>query len=230
MSLTLHFHPLSSYCHKVLIALYENGTPFTPQIVNLGDAANRAALTAMWPIGKIPVLRDEAADLAIPEASVIIEYLQTHHPGAATFIPAGPDMARETRLWDRIFDHYVHTPMQKIVGDRLRPEGAKDAFGVEDSLRILGVAYDMIEARLGEQGRRGRVWIAGEGFTLADCAATPALFYAQCIRPFAATHPHVARYFDRLLARPAVARTLEEAKPYFRFFPMKEALPARFTA
>ena len=122
MSLKLYFHPLSSFCWKALIALYENDTPFTPQIVNLGDEAERAALLKLWPIGKFPVLRDDAHEQTIPETSIIIEYLDRHYPGRTRFIPADVDLAWQTRLSDRFYDFYVHHSMQKIVGDRLRPQ------------------------------------------------------------------------------------------------------------
>src|ERR1043165_2151061 len=121
MSLTLHFHPLSSFCHKVLIALYENGTPFTGKLVNLQDEAERAALRALWPIGKFPVLQDSARDRVVPESSIIIEYLDQHYPGRTKVIPSDPDAARQMRLRDRYFDLHIHMQMQKIVGDRRRP-------------------------------------------------------------------------------------------------------------
>ena len=133
MSLTLHFHPLASYCHKALIALYENDTPFTPKLVNLSSETERAALLKLWPIGKFPVLRDEARDQTIPESSIIIEYLDRHYPGAVSFIPGDVDLAWRTRLRDRFYDLYVHEPMQKIVVDRLRPAEKRDAHGVEEA-------------------------------------------------------------------------------------------------
>ena len=125
MSLTLHFHPLSSFCWKALIALYENGVPFTPNLVDLGNPAERAALLKLWPIGKFPVLQDDARDEIVPESSVVIEYLDCHYPGAARLIPADSGRALQTRLRDRFYDLYVHLPMQKIMGDRLRPEGSR---------------------------------------------------------------------------------------------------------
>lgn len=142
MSLTLHFHPLSSFCWKALVALYENDIPFTPNSVNLGDPAERAALLALWPIGKFPVLRDEARRETIPETSIIIEYLDRHYPGPTRFIADDPALALQTRLRDRFYDLYVHLPMQKIVGNRLRPEGAKDAHGVAEARAIADVLRD----------------------------------------------------------------------------------------
>src|ERR1043166_7311824 len=126
MSLTLHFHPLSSFCHKVLIALYENGTPFTPQLVDFSDAAQRAAFRALWPVGKFPVLRDDARGETVPESSIIIEYLEQHYPGKTRLIPADGTRALATRAADRFYDLHIHLHMQKIVGDRLRPAGRQD--------------------------------------------------------------------------------------------------------
>src|SRR5262249_34167686 len=145
MSLTLHFHPLSSFCHKVLIALYENGTPFTPKLVNLQDEAERNAFRALWPIGKFPVLQDSVRDCVVPESSIIIEYLDQHYPGAAKFIPADLDAARQMRLRDRYFDLHIHLHMQKIVGDRLRPANAKDPHGVADARERMGVALTALD-------------------------------------------------------------------------------------
>ncbi|WP_420998338.1 glutathione S-transferase family protein [Cupriavidus sp. 30B13] len=225
MALTLHYHPLSSFCHKVLIALYENGTPFTGHIVNLGDPDERAAFLALWPVGKFPVLRDEARALTVPESTVIIEYLDRHYPGSRPLLPAGGDEQREARLWDRLFDLYVHLPMQKIVGDCLRPEAERDARGVADARAALRTAYDLADKHLA-----GRRWAAGERFSLADCSATPALFYAGIAQPFTGTHPRLAAYFERLAGRPSVQRVLAEARPYFAMFPMADKIPQRFLA
>src|SRR5262249_42899502 len=108
MSLTLHFHPLSSFCHKALIALYENDTPFTPNIVNLQNEAERAALCKLWPIGKFPVLEDHARDWSVSESSIIIEYLDQHYPGRTRLVPEDADLARQMRFRDRFFDLYIH--------------------------------------------------------------------------------------------------------------------------
>ena len=214
MSLTLHFHPLSSFCHKALIALYENGTPFTPNIVNLMDEGERAALRKLWPIGKFPVLRDEARGETVPESTVIIEYLDQHYPGETRFIPAGGEQMRETRLRERFFDLYLHLPMQKIVGDRLRPEGKKDPHGVEEARTMADTALSMIE-----QEMAARRWAMGDAFTIADCAAAPPLFYLDKIKPLAPKHPSAAAYLERLKQRPSYARVLREAEPYMQFFP-----------
>jgi glutathione S-transferase len=214
MSLTLYFHPLASYCHKALIALYENDTPFTPNIVDLSNESERAALLKLWPIGKFPVLRDDARNQTIPESTVIVEYLDRHYPGRTQFIPADADSAWPTRLRDRFYDLYVHEPMQKIVGDRLRPSGKKDPHGVEEARARLRTSYRMIDDEMAAQ-----TWAAGDAFSLADCAAAPALFYANEVIPFGETHKNVAAYFDRLKARPSYARVLKEAEPYFAMFP-----------
>jgi glutathione S-transferase len=214
MSLKLHFHPLASFCHKVLIALYENDTPFTPNVVDLSSEAERAALLQMWPIGKFPVLRDAAREQTVPESTIIIEYLDRHYPGTTRFIPADADRAWQTRLRDRFYDHYVHEPMQKIVGDRLRPEGKKDPHGVEEARARLRISYGMID-----QEMTARRWAMGEEFSLADCAAAPALFFANEVMPFGDGHGNVAAYLTRLKARPSYARVLQEAEPYFAMFP-----------
>jgi len=214
MSLTLHMHPLSSYCWKVLIALYENDTPFEAQVLDLSDPAVVAAFKALWPTTKMPLLCDTARDRTVPETSIIIEYLQAAYPGPVRFIPDDPDAALRTRLMDRLFDLYVMTPMQAIVGDRIRPAGAQDPHGVAQARAQLAMAYDLLETELA-----GRTWAAGEAFSLADCAAAPALFYANKVAPLTDAHPTVSAYLDRLLARPSVVRVLREAEPYFAMFP-----------
>ena len=213
MSLTLYFHPLSSFCWKTLIALYENDTPFTPVMVDLGNVEERAALLKLWPIGKFPVLQDEARDCVVPETSIIIEYLDNHYPGRVRFIPEDTDLARQTRLRDRFYDLYVHLPMQKVVGDRLRPVGSKDPHGVDEARARIESCYGMIDKEVSN-----KTWAMGEAFTLADCAAAPALFYGNMVVPFG-DHKNVAAYFERLKARPSFARVLKEAEPYFAMFP-----------
>ena len=214
MSLTLHYHPLSSFCHKVLVALYENDTPFTPLLVNLGEEASRAAFLKVWPIGKFPVLHDDARNQTIPESTIIIDYLDAHYPGKTRFVPQDRDLAWQVRLRDRFYDLYIHDPMQKIVGDRLRPADSKDPFGVEQAKTRMRTAYGLMDKEMATL-----TWAAGETFTLADCAACPALFYADLTVPVKDTHKHLAAYFGRLLERPSFARAIEEARPYFHMFP-----------
>ena len=211
--LTLHYHPFSSFCQKVLIALYERDVAFTPYLVDLGDADARAAFEAIWPLRRFPVLVDDATGRTIPESSAIIDYLDLHRPGAP-LVPADPAQALDVRLWDRLFDNYVHLPMQRIVGNRLRPADARDPHGVAEARGLLDMSYRLLEERLA-----GRTWAVGEGFTLADCAAAPALFYADWVHPFRAGHPVLAAYFQRLLDRPSFARAVAEARPWRHFFP-----------
>jgi glutathione S-transferase len=213
MSLELWLHPLSSFCQKVLIALYENDTPFTPRLVDFADEASAAAFREVWPVAKIPVLRDRARGRTIPESSIIIEYLQQHHPGPVRLIPEDPERALEARLRDRFFDLYVAVPMQKIVTDRVRPADARDPFGVEQARAALETAYALLDREMA-----ARTWALGDEFGLADCAAAPALFYAGWVLPFE-RHANVAAYFRRLLARPSFARAVAEAKPYRGGFP-----------
>ncbi len=217
MSLTVHYHPLASFCWTALIALYEIDSPFTPNVVDLGNAAERATLLRLWPIGKFPVLRDTSRDQTIPESSIIIEYLDRHYPGRARFIPSSDDLALQTRLRDRFFDLYVHLPMQKIMEDRLRPEGAKDPHGVESARAQLRTSYGMIEAQMAASA-----WAMGEQFTIADCAALPPLFYGNMVEPFSAGQGRLAAYFERLKARPSVARVIKEAEPYFAMVPKEQ--------
>jgi glutathione S-transferase len=217
MTLTLYFHPLSSYCQKVLTALYENDTPFEKRLVNLGDAEDAAALKKLWPIGKFPVLRDEAKDRTIPESSIIIEYLDRNYPGKAPLIPNDDDLALETRQADRFHDLCVQAPMQAIVFDRLKPKEARDAVGVGWAKSQLRTALDMLEMDMANN----KLWATGDQFSMADCAAAPALYYANLVMPFADTHKHVAAYFDRLMQRPSFARAVEEAEPYRHMFPQE---------
>jgi glutathione S-transferase len=214
MTLKLYYHPLSSFCMKVLVALYENDTPFEPHIVDLMDTASTAAFKKLWPIGRFPVLRDEAKDRTIPESTVIIEYLASRMPSRTALLPSEPELLREVRLQDRFFDLYMNVPMQKIVTDKLRPAGKNDPHGVEDARTLLATAL-----RLADEHMATRIWAAGQAFSMADCAAAPPLFYADKIMPFGDTHPHVAAYLDRLMERASFARVVREAQPYFKMFP-----------
>ena len=211
----LYYHPLSSYCWKVLIALYESGIPFERRM--LADEGVAAEWQALWPLGKFPILRDPVRGQTIAEASIIIEYLAHHEPGSFRPLPADPDAALEVRLMDRLFDQYVMTPMQALVADRLRPEEKRDPVAVEQACGLLGKAYALIESRVA-----GRAWAAGEAFTLADCAAAPALFYADRIVPLGDRHPALAACLARLEARPSFAKVLEEKEPYWPMFPFAD--------
>jgi glutathione S-transferase len=214
MALELYYHPLASYCWKSLIALYENDTPFEGQVVDLSDPKQAAALTALSPFTKFPTLQDQAKNCVITESTMIIEYLSRHYPGKIQLVPGDPDAAFRVRQRDRFFDLYVHEHMQKIVGDIIRPEGKKDPYGVELARATLAKAYDVLERELDTQP-----WAAGDAFSMADCAAAPALYYANRVAPLGAQHAHVAAYLKRLHDRPSFARVFEEAQPYMSFFP-----------
>jgi glutathione S-transferase len=218
MSLKLYFHPLSSYCQKVLVALYENATPFAPHIVDLGDPDSNAAFKKIWPIGKFPVLRDDAKDRTIPESSIIIEYLARHYPGQSRLVPDDPELARQTRMRDRFFDLYVSEPMSKVVTDRLRPAGKDDPYGVVQARALLQTACGMIEQELATNAGT-QSWAIGDAFTMADCAAAPALYYTNPVMPLGPAFRNVAAYLDRLMRRPSFARAVEEAEPYRSLFP-----------
>lgn len=209
----LYAHPFSSYCQKALIAFYENGTPFEYRLLAVGDAQIAAEHAALWPIRKMPVLVD--GDRTLPEASIIIEYLGLYHPGPVRLVPGDPRAALEVRFMDRFFDNYVMTPMQKIVFDRLRPEDSRDPAGVADAHTMLDTAYGWLEKTM-----NGRTWAAGGDFSLADCAAAPALFYADWVHPIGEAHANVRAYRQRLLARPSFARAVDEARPYRSYFPL----------
>lgn len=214
MALKLYYHPLASFCHKVLIALYENGTPFEGVIVDFGNEQSVADFKAVWPLAKFPVIRDEEREQTVAESSVVIEYLDRFYGGSMRLIPADTDGAWRARMWDRYFDDYVQKPMQQVVFDRLRPEDKRDPFGVEQARAQLREAYAFLNGEIA-----GRMWAAGNDFTLADCSAAPALFYAELVEPFVDAR-HVAAYFARLAARPSFARVLREAEPYFSNFPL----------
>jgi len=213
MSLTFYFHPLSSFCWKALIALYETDVPFQPKVVNLGDPADRAAFQAVWPLAKFPVLRDEGRGRTIPESTIIIDYLALHYPAAAALIPADPDDALKVHLLDRLIDSYIHLPMQQVVAERMRPEDHRDPFGADHARETLRKGYDLVQPMIEAP------MAMGEGFTLADCAALPALFYADYALPLSGW-PELAAYLERLKARPSVARVLKEAEPFFKYFPL----------
>lgn len=219
---TLHYHPLSSYCQKALIAADLLGVELDKRLLNLGDPAERAAFAALWPTGKMPLLVDQGRPVG--ETSILIEYLQLHHaaPGHR-LIPADPDQALDVRLWDRLFDLYVMAPMQALTGDLLRPEAERDPFGVAQAREKLQSAFAFIDQRMD-----GRTWACGETFSLADCAAAPALFYAVTYVPLTPALPHLAAYFERLVAHPAVAAVIEQARPWFRYYPGRAGLAARF--
>jgi len=214
MSLVLYYHPLASFCWKVLIALYEHDFPFEGRIVDLADEASRAELDRIWPVGKFPVICETETGVEVPESSIIIDYLEERCSGTTRLLPSDPSLLREVRLQDRVFDFYVHQPMQKIVTDKIRPAESRDPFGVVEARRTLETSYGMIERRL-----RDSVWFVGDAFSLADCSAFPALYYANRVAPLGDAYPRSTEYLARLLGRPSIQRVLAGAEPYFRFFP-----------
>ncbi len=208
----LYSHPFSSYCQKVLIALYENGVDFETR--TLGEDANAyEELVAAWPVKRFPMLSDNGR--LVHEATSIIEYLQVHYPGAVELIPADAAFAVEVRMLDRFFDNYVSTPQQKIVFNALRQPENRDPYGVQEARDMLDAAYSWLEEHIA-----GRQWAAGERFTLADCAAAPSLFYADWSHPLGDRFPAVAAYRQRLLKRPSFARAVDDARPYRKNFPL----------
>jgi glutathione S-transferase len=212
-TMKLYAHPFSSYCQKVLIALYENDIAFEFRLLTPDDPVTAAEHAALWPLKKMPVLADVGRTLI--EASIIIEYLDLAHPGAVRMIPADARAALEVRMLDRFFDNYIMTPMQKIVVDRIRAEADRDAYGVAEARRALDAAYAWLE-----QTMAGREWAAGNDFSLADCAAAPSLFYADWAHPIPAQCGNVRAYRQRLLSRPSFARAIDEARPYRAYFPL----------
>ena len=206
----LYAHPFSSYSQKVLIALYENATPF--EYRSLEDPPANAELVSLWPLKRFPILVDHGH--TILETSTIIEYLQIHYPGPTRLIPEG-DAGVEVRMLDRVFDNYVMTPMQKIVLNQIRPEPDRDSYGVTEARGFLDRIYACLDERLSS-----RTWAAGDTFTLADCAAAPSLFYADWAHEISPTHARLRAYRARLLAYPSVRRAVDEARPYRSYFPL----------
>lgn len=213
MSLELYAHPFSSYCQKVLIALYENDLPYTLRMLAPGNDDVAAEFARRWPLRKMPMLVDDGR--TVVEATIIIEHLALHHPGPVPLIPADPTIALDVRMMDRFFDNYVMTPMQRIVFDAIRPEDERDPRSVRDARELLETAYRWLDERMA-----GREWAAADVFSLADCAAAPALFYADWVHAIPASAPHARAYRTRLLARPSYARAVDEARPYRSFFPL----------
>lgn len=213
MSMELFLHPLSSYCHKALIAFYENDIPFAVKRVD--DPAVAREHEALSPLKKFPLLRDLKRDRVIPESTIIIEYLDTYCPGRIKLIPRDPELAWQVRLRDRFCDNYLHTPVQKCAGDRLRPEGQKDTYGLNEARAMFIKALGLLDSEMAH-----KTWAMGDTFTMADCAAAPAIFYGnRFYGPFRETHPNAIAYLDRLMARPSYARALEEAKPFMHMLP-----------
>ncbi|WP_438752134.1 glutathione S-transferase family protein [Pararhizobium sp. O133] len=213
MTLQLFAHPFSSYCQKVLTALYENDTPFEMRVLGPDTPDVAAEWCALWPMKRMPLLKD--GDETVMEATVIIEHLGLAHPGPTRFLPSDPTAALKARMMDRFFDNYIMTPMQKFVFNHIRPEADRDAYGVNEAKAMLDDAYGWLDGVMA-----GSEWAAGDTFGLADCAAAPSLFYADWVHPIPETLVHISAYRARLLARPSFARAVDEARPYRDFFPL----------
>lgn len=212
MTLILYGHPFSSYTQKVLIALWANATPFEFRMVDGQHPDHLAELALHSPFKKFPLLVDDGD--AFFESTSIIDHLDAHHPGAQRWIPPG-DVGRRARFLDRFFDLYVMDQMSVPVLDALRPAEQRDPFGVAAARDRLRIAYDWLDAHLG-----AGPFAVGDQFTLADCAAAPALFYADWVEPIGEARPVLAGYRARLLAHPVVMRAVDEARPYRSFFPL----------
>ena len=208
----LYAHPFSSYCQKVLIALYENDTPFEFLLLAPDNPEILAEHAALWPLKRMPVLVDGAR--TVVEASIIVEHLDLYHPGRVRFVPADARAALEVRVMDRFFDNYVMAPMQRIVFDAIRAPEQRHAPTVAEARELLDTSYRWLNDTM-----KGREWAAGGAFSLADCAAAPALFYADWVHPIDPAFPNARAYRQRLLVRPSFARAVDEARPYRRFFP-----------
>ena len=209
----LYGHPFSSYTQKALTALYENATPFEFLMLAPEQPDIYAEFARRWPIRRFPLLVDRGHQ--VMEATSIIEYLDVHHPGPSRLIPADADAAIDVRMLDRFFDNYIHATVQKIVFNQIRPEPDRDPYGVDEAHRTFETAYAWLELHIS-----GREWAAGDTFSLADCAAAPALFYADWVHRIGPGFANVRAYRARLLARPSFARCVEEARPYRPLFPL----------
>ncbi len=205
-------HPFSSYTWKALIPLYEKGVAFALRIPGSNQPEETALLDSHGPAGKFPVLID--GDRAVAESSIIVEYLDQRFPDPPAMIPAEADAALAVRHMDRIFDNYVMGPMQAVVNEYLRDRDNPDHKRVAEARAALDRAYGWLEPRIGEP------WACGAGFTLADCAGAPALFYADWVQPIGAARPRLSAYRARLLARPSVARCVDDARPFRPYFPL----------
>jgi glutathione S-transferase len=213
MPLALFAHPFSSYCQKAMIALYENETPFTLRLLDHNDPATFAEFAALWPVKRFPLLLD--GERPIAEATIIVEHLSLHYPGPVKLLPDDPDTRLEVRFVDRFFDNYVQTPQGKIVRDTLREGPERDTKGVADARAMLDTAYAWLEQRMA-----AREWAVADRFSLADCSAAPALFYADWTHPISDAFPNVRAYRSRLNARASFARAINEARPYRPLFPL----------
>lgn len=213
MALTLYGHPFSSYTQKVLIALYENGTPFEFRSLGPDQPQHTAEWLQRWPLRKFPLLLD--GDRQVVETSIIIEYLQLTHPGPVPLIPTAPMDALDVRFMDRFFDLHVMNAMQLAVDGALTGDPVKRADGRALAEEKLERAYAWLEGHLA-----GKTWACGDTFSMADCAAAPSLFYADWTHRIAEQYPVLRAYRSRLLQRPSFARAVDDARPFRSYFPL----------
>lgn len=213
MTIQLFGHPFSSYTQKALIALYENNTPFQYRVLTPDDPETMAEFAARWPLQRFPIVVDGQREIL--EASIVIEYLELHYPGPVRLIPVDADAALEVRMMDRFFDNYISGPLQKMVFNSLRPEADRDSFGVDEARAMMDKSYAWLDQIMAE-----RTWAAGDTFSLADCSAAPALFYADWAHPIPDALVHLKNYRARLLARSSFARAVDEGRPYRSYFPL----------
>jgi glutathione S-transferase len=209
--LQLFSHPFSSYCQKVLVALWENDVPFTYR--NLEDSEAATERASLWPLGRFPVLLDQGETIA--ESSIIIDHLDLHHTGPVRLIPEDKRAALEVRFMDRFFDKYVMDAMSKPVFEAIKGEAGRKDLAMAEAQQALDTAYAWLEERL-----KDRVWAAGKDFTMADCAAAPSLFYADWVHQISPRFGRLRNYRAQLLARPSFARAVEEGRPYRSYFPL----------
>lgn len=206
-------HPFASYVWKPLIALYERKVDFTFRIIDQDHPENAIRIAELSPTGQFPALVDGTVE--ITQSNAIIEYLDLHYGTVSPMVPADPREALECRMMADVFDDYVMFPMQQIVGNALRAEHEKDPRGLADAHAMLEKSYAWLNKRL-----EGKTWAASNRFTIADCAAAPALLYSDWVHPIPETHTALAAYRARVLARPSVARVVDEARPFRAYFPL----------
>lgn len=201
-----YYFPLSTYSQKTLMALHEKEVDFEAKLVDLRDPGQRSEYRKIYPLGKIPLLvRDD--DWLIPESTIIIEYIDTHFDSGPQLIPDDKDNARQVRFMDRMNDLYLNETITTLLFQGWKPEADRDQERTETARSRAGVMYDYLSKSL-----QGKDWLMGE-FSMADCAAAPALFYAQQVFPFD-EHPNIAAYWERLKSRPSYRKVLSEAQPY----------------
>lgn len=214
MMVQIYGHPLASFYWKVLIALYEHNLTFEFLMVDPEHPENLEAVRRLAPTGQFPVLVD--GDRTVIESAAIIEYLDLHHGKAPPMVPADPRAAIEARQMDGVFDDYVSAPLTRLVLDAMRAEDKRDPVAVAEAKSVLDRTYAWLERWM-----TGRTWAANDTFGLADCSAAPALFYAHWGYPIPEAYTALRAYRARLLARPSVARVVDEGRPWRDFFPLK---------